>query len=94
MATFIRGKPGLLEELTTQRDRLENRLRSDGQNIQAARMTKTARAKTEAEIGVYNSLIGWLDNATLLTEQEYDQVVSRFETTTGGKPTVREETPA
>ena len=83
---WIRGKQGLVEELTSQRGRLENRLRQAdttplpgrGRHV---RLSKIARAKLEGEIGQLNALIGWLsaDGVLILTEAEYDTKLAALE---------------
>jgi hypothetical protein len=76
---WIRGQQGLVEELTSQRGRLQQRLdRADSAN---AHMTQVMRAKLEGEIGQLNALIGWLsaEGVQILTEADYDAKLAGLE---------------
>ena len=77
---WIRGKQGLVDELTQQRAQLQNRIKNadlataQRGSTSYVRLPKLARAKLEAEIGQLNVLIGWLsyEGVQILSEAEYD----------------------
>jgi hypothetical protein len=84
---WIRGKQGLVDELSQQRAQLQNRIKNadvaeqERGSTSYVRLSKIARARLEAEIGQLNTLISWLsyDGVQLLTEAEYDARMAGLE---------------
>ncbi len=84
---WIRGKQGLVDELSQQRAQLQNRIKNaDNATAQRGhgsyvRLTKDARTRLEGEIGQLNTIIGWLsyEGVQILTEDEYDARIAGLE---------------
>jgi hypothetical protein len=76
---ILRGKSGIIDLINEQVRRLENRLAVDDaarQHKRPATLRPKAREMITGEIGTLNLLIGTLQDAELLTDEEYDR---RFE---------------
>lgn len=68
MATFIRGKSGIVEELNKEANKLANRLRA------SSRMTQKQRARLQGEHDALATFAAWLQlsDVHVLTEEQFD----------------------
>jgi hypothetical protein len=70
MAQYIRGKAGLVQHFRENKERAEMRIALTGTKVKD-------RERLRLEADLYEFIASWLENVTLLSEEEYDRVFQK-----------------